>query len=66
MSKPDSVAYYYTGKNGEHFSHIPARDLTVRDFERLSPLNQVQVRAAAFYKAASAKDDKPVAPAEKE
>jgi hypothetical protein len=66
MSKQDSVAYYYTGTKGEHFSHVPARDLTVREFERLSPLNQVQVRAAAFYSDKPAKDDKPVAPADKE
>lgn len=59
MSKPDSIAYHYTGEHGEHFSHVPARDLTVREFERLSPINQVNVRAAAFYKAAKAAKAEP-------
>lgn len=54
MSKqqPEAIAFHYIGTRGEHFSHVPARDLTVREFERLSPINQVNVRAAAFYKAA--------------
>lgn len=72
MSKPDSIAFKYVGKNGEFMHGIPQRDLTVADFERLSPLLKAQVLGSAggsLYKAADApkaeksadtgKDEKP-------
>jgi len=60
VSKPDSIAFKYVGKAGEFFGGVPKRDLTHAQFERLGPIEKVNVRESAFYKAVEEpKDEKP-------
>lgn len=55
MSEKPDVLYRYTGKNGEAYRSIPARDLTQVDFDRLGLIEQSAVERGDLYKKVEAK-----------
>lgn len=60
MADEPKLAYRYKGP--DKFAGIPARDLTVEDFEALPVLRQLDVKANASYEAVDIDDGAPTQP----